>query len=158
MTAPIGEVFLVPAILISLVSIANSYEGKEALQAIYAVIPAYAVGLIFCAVLDRNFRRLLRRQKDKQVSLLHHSYLGYAAFALLYFIGIYVAIFMTLSYPRIPEQFGGGRPSNIWLLLKEDSLESAKELGIPIPQGSTLTEKLQLMYEGSDAYVLRLPP
>jgi len=158
MLRPIGELLVIPMMLIALVATMNDYKGSESLQAVAAVLPAYVVGLILCAATERHLRMLLRRQEVEKIPLLHHTYLGYTAFLLLYFIGIYIAVFMAFSYTRIPEQFGGGRPSDIWLLIKEDAIQGAKEIGIPIPQGSNLTGKLQLMYEGSEAYVLRLPP
>ena len=59
--------------------------------------------------------------------------------------------------PEIPEQFGGGRSSYVRFLIKQESISGAAELGIPMSQ-SGLSCKLALLYEGSDGYVIELPP
>jgi hypothetical protein len=71
-------------------------------------------------------------------------------------VGLYLAAFMAFLYPKIPEQFGGGEPVRAVLLIKEDALEGARNLGLPTQTGKPLTEPLDLMYEGSQAYVIRL--
>ena len=75
----------------------------------------------------------------------------------LWAIGVlYAGVFMYLAYPRIPVQFGGGRPQDTRLLLTQEALDGAKELGLPIAGTSRLTDQVKLMYEGSDSYVIRL--
>jgi len=67
-----------------------------------------------------------------------------------------MALFMIFAYPRIPSQFGGGRPEEVQLIIEGDKTASIKQLGIPIPVGSTITEPVQLLYQGSEVYILRL--
>jgi hypothetical protein len=78
------------------------------------------------------------------------------ALIVLYVLALYMALFMIFAYPRIPSQFGGGRPEEVQLIIEGDKTASIKQLGIPIPVGSTITEPVQLLYQGSEVYILRL--
>jgi hypothetical protein len=84
----------------------------------------------------------------------------------------YVVAFMLLYFPKIPAQFGGGKPTQVALLIKRDEIDGVRALGLPIetrrplggeasgkqpaPESGYVTSPLDLMYEGSEAYVLRL--
>jgi hypothetical protein len=92
----------------------------------------------------------------------------------LLIVGIvaYVIAFMVLYFPKIPAQFGGGKPAQVALLIKRDEIDGVRALGLPIetrrplggetsgkqpsPETGYVTSPLDLMYEGSEAYVLRL--
>lgn len=85
-------------------------------------------------------------------------------------IGIYVIAFMILLFPKIPIQFGGGKPASVVLLIKKDEVDGVQALGVPFSEEdqrassavkpsntkSAVTKPLDLMYEGSEFYVIRV--
>jgi hypothetical protein len=85
-------------------------------------------------------------------------------------IGIFVIAFMILLFPKIPIQFGGGKPANVVLLIKKDEVDGVQALGVPFSDEdkrtssagkpsstkSAVTKPLDLMYEGSELYVIRV--
>ena len=86
--------------------------------------------------------------------------LFYIPVAALLFIAAsmwYIELFASNVYPLIPEQFGGGKSGGIKLLFTHDGLTDAAQLGIPIPQGAQISEKVAVLFESSEMYVLRLP-
>jgi hypothetical protein len=178
----IAVLLAIPAILIVALIVINNYSGPKGwLKAAIVILPVYIIGLVLCYIVDRRFlsalgrtgerdaqRLLLRgvhlsgaedvqRETQRDVRLLREVHLSRAAFLALYCFAVYIGVFMALSYPEVPEQFGGGRPSYVRLLIKTESISGAAELGIPMSQ-SGLSCKVALVYEGSDAYVIELPP
>jgi hypothetical protein len=75
---------------------------------------------------------------------------------IIFSLAFYIAIFMISAYPHIPEQFGGGRPRVVRLLIAKDQVASVAEIGLPIRSGKTRTEEVEMLYEGSDVFVIRL--
>lgn len=67
----------------------------------------------------------------------------------------YVALFMSLAYPQIPEQFGGGRPRKVRLLVVEENQKGLRELGISFSGTGQLSDPVDLLYEGEDQYIFR---
>jgi hypothetical protein len=69
---------------------------------------------------------------------------------------LYTSIFMRNAYPRIPPQFGGGRPEKVQLVIEDDKTPSIRQIGIQVPAKGTVSEPVLLLYQGSEVYVLRL--
>lgn len=68
----------------------------------------------------------------------------------------YLSVFVRDTYPYIPEQFGGGRPREVQLLLDPDQYVSVAQLHIPLQEGSIrLTETVALIWQGADGYLIR---
>jgi hypothetical protein len=154
-------------------------------QAVIAVFPAYLVGLIFCAIAnqlllpplrgvaarisgagtaacptDEDVKQAETSANQKSDGTLSGSVEGLrGVIVTLFLVLIYTVVFMLCSYPRIPEQFGGGRPSNVRFLFKEASVPGAKELSIPLCKKTrNLSSKLSLIYETTDSYIIKLGP
>jgi hypothetical protein len=162
----IATLLAIPAILIVGLIVINGYSGPKGwLKAAIVVLPVYILGLVFCYIVDMRFLSALgpsgerdaQRATPRAARILREVRVSRAAFLALYCLAVYIGVFMALSYPEVPEQFGGGRPSYVRLLIKTDSISGAAELGIPMSQ-SGLSCKVALVYEGSDAYVIELPP
>lgn len=68
---------------------------------------------------------------------------------------IYISVFMNFAYPYLPEQFGGGQPRQVQLLVAKDDLPIAKALGISFQPNALLSDPIQLVYEGDKQYILR---
>jgi hypothetical protein len=62
---------------------------------------------------------------------------------------------MGLIYPLIPEQFGGGEPKSVQLLIDKEAIAGVEDLGLQIRTKEGLSEPVSLIYEGSQVYVLR---
>jgi hypothetical protein len=58
--------------------------------------------------------------------------------------------FVHSAYPSIPEQFGGGRPRYVQVLIAADARQGVQELGVPL-LGSTIN--LSLLFEGSNFFL-----
>jgi hypothetical protein len=71
---------------------------------------------------------------------------------------IYCLIFMSTLYPAIPEQFGGGRPQEVRLVIDADARLGLQKAGLPPdlnrPQ---LSVQVELIHETDTLYVIRLP-
>lgn len=118
------------------------------------------VVFFICGFIDVTAQATIKRARLTRSSLVHSlvrsRLLSLFIFGVAYLVVTYMVIFMNLSYDQIPEQFRGGRPSGISLLIKEDSIPGARELGVPISINSVVTDRVPLVYEGSDSYVIKL--
>jgi hypothetical protein len=101
--------------------------------------------------------RLRRNLAWTSPPLARISFRAYAVFSLIILSAIYVFFFMKNIYPLVPVQFGGGRPSTVQLLFDHGAVAGAKELGVPFSSQSDVSAPVQLAYEGSNSYVIRLP-
>jgi hypothetical protein len=111
-----------------------------------AVISGYII-FRYVVILRSGWQRLPDRERLTVVILI-----GLVSFAVWL---LYIATFMALAYPKIPEQFGGGRPRTIRILVKEDHVAGAREIGLWIPKHGHLSDPVELVYEGDKNYVLR---
>ena len=69
----------------------------------------------------------------------------------------YIGIFGYHFYPAIPEQIGGGRPRVVQLLIAADAVPDARQLGLDVSEEAPLSPPLELLWEGEESYVVRLP-
>jgi hypothetical protein len=67
----------------------------------------------------------------------------------------YTGAFMSLAYSRIPEQYGGGRPREIRLLVAKEDKQGLEELEIAFSGKGQLSDLVTLLYEGEEQYILR---
>jgi hypothetical protein len=66
---------------------------------------------------------------------------------------VFVLYFSSDVFPRIPEQFGGGRPYPAWLIVGDNVATQLTSLGVSV-NGSRLTETVSLLFHGSSFYVI----
>jgi hypothetical protein len=127
-------------------------------------------GLVYGRQVSRlSMWRIIRQNEYMQPIM--HGRLANSMVLLLLFTAMYVTVFMLIFFPKIPVQFGGGKPTQVALLIRHDEVDGIRALGLPIEkrsaegaprkQGATpgtgsVTTPLDLMYEGSEAYVIRL--
>lgn len=84
-------------------------------------------------------------------------------FSILLFLGFffiigfsyYLTAFGYHVYPLIPEQFGGGKPKEVELFLKQEAIKDMKEMGIET-QASADTQKITILFEGDKNYILKI--
>lgn len=69
----------------------------------------------------------------------------------------YIGVFGHHFYPMIPEQIGGGRPRVTQLLIAADAIPAVRELGLQVNEGAPLSPPLELLWEGEETYIIRLP-
>jgi hypothetical protein len=79
---------------------------------------------------------------------------GLSIYALLFLV-FYATLVSDYLYPRIPEQFGGGRPEPTRLLLSPEGVERAGDLGITACGGSSLSCRVFLIWRGDDFVAVR---
>lgn len=70
----------------------------------------------------------------------------------------YVSLFGMRFYPMLPEQLGGGRPRTAQLLIAADAAATVNRLGIAVTAEDLLSPPVELLWEGENSYVIRLPP
>lgn len=140
--------YLIPWPSISGLSFMSSKVVYSLLLIIFALFVAIAGTLGYWMILDT------RRVFAEFPAILKN---GVSVFGLmivfLAFVG-WMFIFMIAAYPNIPEQFGGGRARLVRVLLEEESVDGARELGIPITEGTQLSAPVNLIYNGSETYVI----
>jgi hypothetical protein len=152
-----GPVFIACSIVIPVLFISlalsvgtDSLKGSEVFYG-FCIVNAGLITGIFAAIQLNRIGETRHRQAFERNTAMALAIVSLCAIGVLY-----AWVFMYLAYPRIPVQFGGGRPQDTRLLLTEEALDGAKELGLPIAGTSRLTDQVKLMYEGSDSYVIRL--
>ena len=69
----------------------------------------------------------------------------------------YIGLFGQYFYPTIPEQLGGGRPRSAQILISADAVQAVRELGLQITEDAPLSPPVELLWEGEESYVIRLP-
>jgi hypothetical protein len=134
----------------------NDYSGVEGwIDSLNIVFRPYVFGLLVAFLSVVAYPQYLAGRNGGWPNT---QVVRYSLFLLaeMFFLALYISIFMQSTYPHIPEQFGGGRPSTVQLLVKKDDVSGARELGIPVPKTKQLSDRVTLLYEGSDSYVLQL--
>jgi hypothetical protein len=129
-----------------------SFESTVAVLLICLI--SVLLGLLLHRLLAAT--RLNLRNLPERAPIYRFAYVGTGLFLILLMVAAYAAAFMALLYPQIPEQFGGGRPVEVRLLIRQDSLDGVRQLGLPIATSAGVTEVVPLLYEGSDSYVVRI--
>ena len=69
----------------------------------------------------------------------------------------YIGLFGQHFYPTLPEQVGGGRPHEAQILGSGDAVPAVRELGLDVTEETPLSPPLELLWEGEESYVIRLP-
>jgi hypothetical protein len=123
------------------------------LEGIKVLLVGFVYGAIMhgLLVLVRSAPEPPESQESRYSPALVVPLLGLAMFTVLY-----ILFFMGYVFPKLPEQIGGGHPIAVRILFKDDAIDGVRELGVPIPSGGKLSEQVNLVYEGSEGYVLRL--
>jgi hypothetical protein len=67
----------------------------------------------------------------------------------------YIGWFGQHFYPLIPEQLGGGKSHVVQLLIASDAMPAARELGLSVSQDAPVTPPVELLWHGSETYVIR---
>jgi hypothetical protein len=73
----------------------------------------------------------------------------------LLFLMFYATLVSDYLYPHIPEQFGGGRPEPMRLLLSSDGATQAASLGVTTCGGTMLSCRVSLIWRGDDFVAVR---
>jgi hypothetical protein len=69
----------------------------------------------------------------------------------------YIGLFGQYFYPTMPEQLGGGRPRVAQILVSGDAVPAVRELGLDVTEAAPLSPPVELLWEGEESYVIRLP-
>jgi hypothetical protein len=69
----------------------------------------------------------------------------------------YLGWFGHHIYPAVPEQLGGGQPRAVRLLIASEAIPAAGQLGLGVSQSAPVTPLLELLWEGDDSYIVRVP-
>jgi hypothetical protein len=150
--------YLIPlaifALLIQLHILDTTGENKLAEPLVIAGV-LYLFGYLLCYAILEIARSMANRELDDAVYETPTPPVMWAlgvAFVALVFMGT----FSSNIYPAIPEQFGGGSPVRVHLLIAKDSIEQVKELGIPMSSQGTISGSVDLVYQGDRMYIIRL--
>jgi hypothetical protein len=69
----------------------------------------------------------------------------------------YIGLFGQYFYPAMPEQLGGGRPRMAQILVSGDAVPAVRQLGLDVTEDAPLSPPVELLWEGEESYVIRLP-
>ena len=69
----------------------------------------------------------------------------------------YIGLFGQYFYPTMPEQIGGGRPRVAQILVSGNAMPAVRELGLDVTEDAPLSPPVELLWEGEESYVIRLP-
>jgi amino acid transporter len=149
-------------LLIVLLAVVGVEPNREPIESILTVYAAAVICSVVCVAIIRAFLK----ERDTWSALRAGRFAVVVTLAMTA-VAIFVATFMANLFPMIPDQFGGGRPTKVALLIKHDEVNGVKALGVPLEANqlsgsaqinSYITAPLELMYEGSEAYLIRLSP
>ena len=70
---------------------------------------------------------------------------------------VYIGLFGQYFYPTMPEQLGGARPRIAQILVSGDAVPAVRELGLDVSEDAPLSPPVELLWEGEESYVIRLP-
>src|SRR5687767_5959281 len=73
------------------------------------------------------------------------------------FFRAYIGPFGQYFYPTLPEQPVGRRPRVAQMLVSGDAVPALRELGLDVTENVPLSPPVQLLWEGEESYVIRLP-
>lgn len=69
----------------------------------------------------------------------------------------YLTVFGDRFYAFFPGQMGGGRPRTVQLLIADEAIPAARQLGLDVAAGDPVSEPVALLWIGEESYVIRLP-
>jgi hypothetical protein len=69
---------------------------------------------------------------------------------------IYISFFATFVYPSIPQQFGGGRPQEVRLIVSNDVGTLFGARGLDILESEFVSKPLDLLWETDTMYIVRI--
>jgi hypothetical protein len=72
------------------------------------------------------------------------------------FLALMIAFASESLYPRIPQQFGGGRSESVQLLFASSARRAAVRLGVPLIGHTNLSVSLKVVFTSSDYTLIRL--
>jgi len=78
----------------------------------------------------------------------------FAVFAIAASI-FYISSFASSVYPNVPEQFGGGKPRSVQLLVDREALRGLKALGFKFCNDDQLSDTVAVLFEGENSFVVR---
>lgn len=126
-----------------------------------AAIMLYGVGLFNAWFIVRNIRRGRKGAIKAQMNGTPRAFAfdtGTSIAATFAIAALYCLIFMTMVYPVVPQQYGGGRPQHVSLLFKDDALYGLQQIRVPLQANAKqVSAPLDLVHEADDIYVARLP-
>jgi hypothetical protein len=73
------------------------------------------------------------------------------------FMFLYLITFSIYFYPRISEQFGGGEPKTVQLVLLDDFVDEGVQAGLVLEENSQRSVPLPLLWEGEGFYLVFFP-
>lgn len=68
---------------------------------------------------------------------------------------IYLDTFASTFYPKTPEQFGGGKPKQVQIVLSPESAALGVALGFGAATDSPIVRRVDLLWESDKVYVVR---
>jgi hypothetical protein len=80
----------------------------------------------------------------------------FAVAGVVLFLG-YIGLFGQYFYPTMLKQLGGGRPRIAQILVSGDAVPAVRELGLDVTEDAPLSPPVELLWEGQESYVIRLP-
>lgn len=128
----------------------SSLYGRAFALWVNAVVGGGAA-LAATAALFRQAPRPGKRVVPRWIAVLALSTYG------LVFLAFYSALVSRHLYPVMPEQFGGGRPQAVRLLLSRDGSELAPRLGLPMCGGPPVSCRVSVIWRGEDFIAVRTP-
>ena len=151
----IGGLIASISYLLFAVNLAHSEIGF--IDSLKSVVAVYTVGTIGGLVSALALGAVIVGIRQGWGRIMVMSGLASATTIVILAASAFTASFMYFLFPHIPDQFGGGRPVRVTFLMRHDEIEGIRDLGLPIRNKGAVTESVELMYEGSEAYIVRLP-
>jgi hypothetical protein len=163
--APMGVIYLLylNQFSVSDIGLVTSKPGDvtPTIARMTAAVMLYGVGLFNAWFILRNVRRGKKEAIKARMNGTPRAFAfdtGMSVAVTFAITALYCLIFMTMVYPVVPQQYGGGRPQQVSLLFKEDALHGLQQIKVPLePSARQVSAPVDLVHEADDIYVVRLP-
>lgn len=125
-----------------------------------ATVLIYGAGLLNAWLIRKGVRKARKAAVEARMRNAPYSLavdIGVEASLSLTVVVLYCIIFMTVVYPVVPQQYGGGRPQRVSLLFKDDAPRGLQQVRVPLRDNARqVSAPLDLVHETDDVYVIRL--
>jgi len=151
-----------PILLLSIVHFAwgeylgVGYMGRLLLSFMSAGVE-YVYAVVLVGILKFAFDTAPRLNETKTRRLTSTAHMLFWLAAGTGMFAVFIIVFATDLYAGIPDQFGGGRPRMVRLLLSAEGASLARELGLETLLCTRQTERVEMVYASEPYIVIRGP-
>lgn len=129
---------------------------------VWALLPLFvgfvAIGTVISHITVKEITAAVKKPTSGQGESSRQDYerINAVIMLLLLFIPLYFGLFASNGYPDIPISLGGGAPSRVRLLARDELRSHIEQIGVDFPANSTLSSPMDLFMATPDVLMVCL--